>query len=258
MAAREILMRTTLSLLLIFVFTSPAFGEELRLYAAAGVKSPLLQMVAEYEAATGHTVTCVFDTAGGTERRFRADPRATFLVTTQTLISEAEKASNLTNGITYPLGDTVAGFAAPPGSPKPDISTPEKLKMALLSAHRIAFSDPAKGATVGTHFMKVIESLGIKDAVLKKATLAQDGIETMRLVVEGKVDLGITQISEIIQADQHALVGPFPKEFDLATTYSLWYGTSISSAAKDFVNLMTSPASRVKLAEDGLRAPTQR
>ena len=75
--------------------------------------------------------------------------------------------------------------------------------------------------------------------MLKKATLAPDGIETMRLVLEEKVDLGITQISEIVQANHDALVGPFPKEFDLATTYSLWYRTSISTAAKDFVALIT-------------------
>ena len=81
------------------------------------------------------------------------------------------------------------------------MSTPETLKAALLSARRIAFSDPARGATVGTHFMKVIEALGIKDEVLKKATLAQDGVETMRLVLEGQVDLGVTQTSEIVQAN---------------------------------------------------------
>ena len=127
-----------------------------------------------------------------------------------------------------------------------------------MSARRIGFSDPARGATVGRHFMKVIESLGIKDEVLKKATLAQDGIETMRLVLEGKVDLGITQISEIVQANHDALIGPFPKEFDLATTYSLWYRSSVSSAAKDFVTLIASPASRAKLVEDGLRAPAPR
>lgn len=251
-------MKTILSFLLALVSTSPAFGEELKMYAAAGVKSPLVEMAAKYEAATGHKVICVFDTAGAAEQRFRADPGATFLVTTPVLISEGEKTGKLKDGITYRLGDTVAGFAVPPGSPKPDISTPEKLKAALLSARRIAFSDPARGATVGTHFIKVIESLGIKDEVLKKATLAQDGLETMRLVLEKKADLGITQISEIVQANRDALVGPFPREFDLATTYSLWYRASVSAAAADFVTLITSPASRAKLAEDGLRAPATR
>jgi molybdate transport system substrate-binding protein len=251
-------MRTILPLLLSVVFTSSAFGEELKVYAAAAVKTPLLELAAEYEAATGHKVTCVFDTAGATAQRFRDDSGATLLITTQALIGEAEKTGRLKNGMTHRLADTVGGFAIPPGSARPDISTPEKLKTALLSARRIAFSDPARGATVGTHFMKVIESLGIKDAVLKKATLAPDGVETMRLVLQDKVDLGVTQVSEIVQANPGALLGTFPAEFDLATTFSLWYSSTSSDAAKDFVTLITGPGGRAKLTKDGLRPPVQR
>ena len=251
-------MRTILTLALAFFFTSSAFGEELKLYAAAGVKAPLLTLAAEYEAATGHKVTIVFDTAGATNKLFLANPEGGLLITTQALISEGEKSGRLKDGISARLGDTVAGLAGPPGSPKPDISTTEKPKAALLSARRIAFSDPARGATVGTHFLKVIESLGIKDEVLKKATLAPDGVETMRLVLEGQVDLGVTQTSEIVQANRAALVGPFPGEFELATTYSLWHRATVSPAARGFVALITSPAGRAKLAEDGVRPPAER
>lgn len=250
-------MRTILPLALAFFVTSSAFGEELKVYAAAGVKAPFLELASEYEAATGHKVIVVFDTAGATNKRFLADPDAALLITTQALIAEGQKSGWLEDGVSYPLGDTVAGFAAPPGSPKPDVSTPEKLKAALLSARRIAFSDPARGATVGTHFLKMIETLGIKDEVLEKATLAQDGVETMRLVLEGKVDLGVTQTSEIVQANRAALVGPFPKAFDLATTYSLWHRARVSPAAKGFAALLTGPAGRAVLAEEGLR-PAER
>ena len=222
------------------------------------MKAPLLELAAEYEAATGHKVTCVFDTAGATAQRFHDDSGATLLITTQALISEAEKTGRLKNGMTHRLADTVGGFAVPPGSARPDISTPEKLKAALLSARRIAFSDPARGATVGTHFMKVIESLGIKDEVLKKATLAPDGVETMRLVLQDKVDLGVTQVSEVVQANPDALLGTFPAQFDLATTFSLWYPSTSSAAAKNFVTLVTGPGGRAKLTKDGLRPPIQR
>jgi len=175
------------------------------------------------------------------------------LITTLPLINDAEKMGRLKDGATYRLGDSLAGLAFSPGTAKPDISTPEKLKAALLAAKRIAFSDPARGATVGIHFMKVIESLGVKDEVLRKATLARDGIETMRLVLEEKIDLGVTQISEILQASRDAVAGTFPKEFELATTYSLWHRNNISQAARAFVTLLTSPASRTKLAENGIR-----
>ena len=246
-------MKPILSLLLITLFGPSAFAENLKVYAAAAFKSPLAEIVNQYETATGHKVTFVLDTAGATEQKFRGDPEAVLLITTLTVINDAEKMGRLEDGSTYRLGDSLAGIAFPPGSAKPDVSTPEKLKAALLAAKRVAFSDPARGATVGIHFMKVIESLGVKDEVLRKSTVARDGIETMRLVLEEKIDIGITQISEILQASHDAVAGPFPKEFELATTYALWYRNNISPAAKAFVTLLTSPASRTKLEANGIR-----
>jgi molybdate transport system substrate-binding protein len=246
-------MKTVLPLLLIALFGRPVFGENLKIYAAAAFKAPLADIVNQYEASTGNKVMFVLDTAGATEQKFREDPQAAILITTVEVINDAEKMGRLKDGTTYRLGDSLAGLAHFPGSPKPDISTPEKLKAALLSAKRIAFSDPARGATVGIHFMKVIDSLGVKDEVLRRATIAKDGIETMRLVMEEKYDIGVTQVSAILQANRDAVIGPFPKEFELATTFSLWYRNNAAPAAKAFVTLLTSPASRKKLAENGIR-----
>lgn len=245
--------RCLLPLALAFSVVSSAHGEDVKVHAAAGVKAPFLTLAADYEAKTGHRITVVFDTAGATNKQFLGDPSATLLITTDALIAEGVRNGRLTGGVSARLGDTVAGLAAPPAAPKPDVSTPDRLKAALLTARRIAFSDPARGATVGTHFMKVIETLGIRDEVLKKATLAPDGVETMRLVLEGQVDLGVTQTSEIVQANRAALVGPFPKEFDLATTYSLWHRASASAAVTGFAALLTSPAGRAALEAEGLR-----
>jgi molybdate transport system substrate-binding protein len=246
-------MRMLLSLALTLCFASPTLGEEVKVYAAAAVKTPFVKLAEDYEKATGNTVVLVFDTAGATEQKFRADPSAAILVTTDTVIADRVKSGTLKDGISRRLGATVAAFAVPPGSPKPDISTPAKLKAALLAAPRIAFSDPARGATVGTHFTKVIETLGIKDEVLQKATIAPDGVETMRLVLDQKVDLGVSQMSEIVQANRDALVGSFPGEFDLATTFSLWHRADASAAVKGFAALITSPAGQARLATEGFR-----
>src|SRR5579864_7953970 len=206
-----------------------ARGQAVKVYAAAVVKTPLTAIAAEYENATGSKVSLVFDTAGATEQRFRADPEATLLITTVPLIRNAESTGALRDGTSTPLGSTVAGVVVTPGSKKPDVSTPENLKAALLAARRIAVSDPARGATVGTHFMKVIEALGVKDEVLRKTTFASDGIATMRLVLEEGVDIGVSQSSEILQANPDAMAGAFPKEFALATSFALWHRNTISA-----------------------------
>ena len=235
-----------------------AKAESVRIYAAAVMKTPLAAIAADFEKATGNTATVFYDTAGATEQKFRADPEAALLITAARLIRDSESSGALLDGTSTLLGGTFAGVAVPPGSAKPDISSPDKLKSALLSARRIAVSDPARGATVGTHFMKVIEALGVKDEVLRKTTFASDGTATMRLVVEEGVDIGVSQSSEILQASPDAMAGPFPKEFALATDFLLWHRNRLSPAARDFVAVLASPSGRAKLAAEGVMPPTAR
>jgi molybdate transport system substrate-binding protein len=238
--------------------TQPAKAEDMKIYAAAVVKVPLAAIAAEYEKTTGNKVTLVFDTAGATAQRFQTDSGAAVLITTERLIRNAESAATLRDGTSALLGSTFAGVAVTPGSTKPDVSSPEKLKVALLAAKRVAVSDPARGATVGTHFMKVIEALGVKDDVLRKVRFSNDGVETVRLVVEGEADLGVSQSSEIVQASPDALAGPFPKEFALTTDFLLWHRNNISPAVADLVSRLTGPAGREKLAAEGIISPTAR
>ncbi len=230
-------------------------GQGLMIYAAAALKTSLTEIAATHERATGRDVTVVFDSAGATQRNYLADPEADLLITSPARIEQAQNAGSLPEGTTIVLGTTVAGVAVPPGTNKPDISSAQNLRAALLDAERIAFSDPSRGATVGNHFMTVIEALGIEDEVLAKATLAPNGIETMRLVLEEGVDIGITQSVEIVQANRDALAGPFPPEFELATSYALWHGDDLSPEARDFVAVLLEPESRRIIAEEGLAPP---
>jgi len=251
-------MPTVVLLLLAALSVPPVMGENVKIYAAAVAKAPLTAMAADYEKATGNRVTLVFDTAGAAAQKFQADPEASLLITTVPLIRNAESTGALRDGTSTPLGSTVAGVTVPPGSAKPDISSPEKLKAALLAARRIAVSDPARGATVGTHFMKVIEGLGVKDQILPKVTLSNDGVETVHLVLEAKADIGVSQSSEILQGNPGGFAGPFPNEFALTTDFSLWHRNNISPAVRDFVARLTTPAGREKFAAGGLMPPAAR
>ena len=98
----------------------------------------------------------------------------------------------------------------------------------------------------------------MKDEVLKKSTLARDGVETVRLVVEEGVDLGVSQSSEILQGSRDAMAGPFPKEFALSTDFSLWHRNTMSPAVRELVGLMTGPVGREKLAAEGVLPPAAR
>jgi molybdate transport system substrate-binding protein len=241
-----------------------AHSETINVYAAAGVKAPAEEIIAAFEQRTGHSVVRLYDTAGAAQEKFVAAGKQGVLITTEVRINQASRTSAtdtgaLQAGKSMPVGDTLAGLAMSASyaqaNPALSIDTADKLKQALLAAKRIAFSDPARGATVGVHFMGVIDTLGIRDEVLAKATKAKDGIETMRLVAAGEADLGITQVSEIVQSQPKLLLGSFPKELELATRYSFWFANAASDATKALANAFGSDAGRASISKNGLRIP---
>ena len=236
---------------LILALSLGAQAQPFKLYAAAGVKLPMQALAQRYEADTGRSVELDFDTAGAAQEKFQKDPQAIFLITTEERMVTAQAAGQLSGGRMWMLADTVAGMAS--SSPtKPKIDSVDELRRALLAAKSIAFSDPARGATVGKHFAAMIRKLGIESEVLGKATLARDGVETMRLVQSGAVELGITQLSEVVQADASTLVGPFPGEFDLFTRYAIWVRGN-DPVAQSFVALLRSEVGGKSFQANGLR-----
>src|SRR3989475_2431656 len=111
------------------------------------------------------------------------------------------------------------GVGVREGAPRPDISTPEAFKQAVLAAKSLTYVDPAQGATSGIHFASVLQRLGIADAVKSKTTLVPGGYPA-ELVAEGKVELVAHQISEILPVKGVTFVDPLPRELQKVTTYS--------------------------------------
>ena len=239
-------------LLLLKLMSQEVLAQPIRLYAAAGVKSPIENILEAFERQTEQRFELNFDTAGAAQAQYLADPRAVILITAQERIEQSQLKGELKAGQMFPFAATVAGLASSV-EPLPVVKTKEDLKALLLRVRSVAFSDPDRGATVGLHFIKVIRALGIESEVLAKSKKAREGLQTMQWVKERQVELGVTQVSEIVQAAPQTLVGPFPEEFDLSTHYALWIKTPDSVVMKRLVAWLQGPQAKKLLSEQGLR-----
>ena len=124
------------------------------------------------------------------------------------------------------------------GLPKPDISSPDELKRALLDAKSIAYT--RTGAS-GMHFAKVIERLGIADQV--KAKIPAGG-SVGELVARGEAEMAVQQIPELLAAPSIQYGGPLPPELQNFTVFSaaVLTGARQAEAAKALVDFLTTPA----------------
>jgi len=143
------------------------------------------------------------------------------------------------------------GVAARKGAARPDLSTVAKFREALVRAESVAYGDPARGATTGIHFSRIVDQLDLRAVLAPKTILAANGLHVAQKVARGDAELGITQVSEILHVDAAAYVGRLPDALQLATTYAAWVPDPANANARLFVEAMTSRQGRERFRAAG-------
>jgi molybdate transport system substrate-binding protein len=203
-----------------------AHAAEITVLSAAAVQVPITEMAERFEKATGNHVRFEFSTAGGVDAKVKAGARPDLVINAVGRLKALAAAGLVAPDAPRSLGIVRMGVAVRKGGKVPDLSSVAAFRASLLSAQSIAYGDPAKGATTGIHFAKVLEKLDLKEAVQGKSKLAANGLEVMKLVAGGEAEIGVTQISEILHVKGDTLVGPLPQELQLASNYSLSMGSA--------------------------------
>ena len=212
--------------------------------AAQGVVSAL---AGEFEAATGYAIDGTFGAVGAMKEKLLAGAPADVLILTRALIDELAGAGQVEAETRADLGRVRTGVAVRAGDPAPDVTTAEGLRAALRAAGAIYFPDPQR-ATAGIHFARVLESLGIATEVGGRLSTHPNGATAMRELAKASGDrsIGVTQITEILNTSGVALVGPLPREFELATVYTAAVCTRAAApeAARRLVALLAAEGRR--------------
>ena len=148
------------------------------------------------------------------------------------------------------------GVAVRAGSAKPDITTVETFKHALLAARSIVYTDPAVGGASGIHFEEILDRLGIAKEIKAKAILNARAATTpnAEIVARGEAELGIQLISEIVLVPGAELLGPLPAELQVMTVISagIVRTTSEPEAARALFKFLTSPAAAAVIKATGM------
>ena len=185
-------------------FASSARAAEVKLLTAGAFKQVVLALVPDFEKQTGHKVVVDNDTAGGLKKRIESGEAFDVAVITPAVIDELAGAGKIAAGSRVNLASVSIGVVVKEGAPRPDVSTVDAFKRALLEAKSVAYIDPASGGSSGIYIDKLLERLGIADQVRPKSKLKNGG-HVADLIVSGEAELGLHQISEIVPVKGAAL-----------------------------------------------------
>jgi molybdate transport system substrate-binding protein len=172
------------------------------------------------------------------------------------MTEDLQQQGKVAAGSLVDLVGTSVAVVARAGAPKPDISSVDALKRALLAARSIVYADPAKGGLSGVYFAKVIDRLGIADQ-LKNKTILVPGAQAAEVVAKGEAELGVAQGSEIVPVAGTQLVGPLPGELASTTVFTGGIDAVSKSpeATKTLIHFLTGPEAISRMETQGFEAP---
>jgi molybdate transport system substrate-binding protein len=174
------------------------------------------------------------------------------VITNTEVVDELAKGGDVVgNGKTLLMISKV-GVAVKAGAPKPDISTPEKLKAALLAAKTVGYSQGASGQ----HFLTLVQKLGIADAVKAKAIITQ-GRPVGAAIASGEAEIGVQQVAELRPVPGIDVIGEMPGELQKQIPYSAGVPTKAKDAAtaQAMVSFLRSEAALEVLKRKGMDLP---
>ena len=243
-------MTRSLLVALVLMLSTGAHAVDLQVIAGGGIAGPLEEIAPAFQQASGHTLTI----------RFAATPELIKMATSEAPIDVAVVPRELfldagakKRFILETAGDVAHvgfGVAVKEGAPRPDISTPDAFKEALLNAATIA-TVPTSAA--GARVIKTFERLEIADTMKSKIQAQASPADIPLALIDGKADLGIF-LMNVLSVPGVSVVGPFPPELQQEFVFqsAVAATTRNAFAAKTFTDYLRSPEAAAILSAHGM------
>lgn len=223
----------------------------IRFLCTTALKSSLDESMAQFP----HAVETSYGPSAQLVKRIGDGETADAAVLTGPGFDDMAKLGKLVAASRVAVARSATMLAVKQGTPRPDISTVEKFRQAMLNAKSVAYSGPGSGAS-GAHIAKVVEQLGIAAALKPKTILGPGGPAGLigNYLVRGEAEIGIQQDSELMAVPGVDIVGPLPGELALTTefVFGVHTGAKDEAAAKALGAFLRADAVRAMMKAKGL------
>jgi molybdate transport system substrate-binding protein len=223
---------------------------ELKVIAGGSMTGSLNELGPQFERASGHRLVIHFDSTPNIISRVTSGTPFDLVVVPADVFKDAGAKARFAPASTIDIARVGYGVIVRSGAPKPDISTPDALKKAMLDASSIAFV-PASAA--GAYILKVFDRLGIAETMKARTRPQATPADIAPAIAKGEAELGVFLVN-VLMAPDVDLAGPFPPELqqDLVFTAAVAAETREADAAKAFIDYLTTPAAKAVIKAKGM------
>jgi len=224
-------------------------ASELKLIAGGSLAGLFKALGPQFEKASGHTLSIHFDSTPNIISRINAGTAFDVVVVPADVFKDASAKRHLADPV-VDIARVGFGLIVRDGAPKPDLSTTDAFKKALLAASSVA-STPESAA--GAYIAKVYQRLGIAKEMKAKTRAQAMPTLIAPAVAKGEADLGIF-LTNVFNAPGVALAGLFPADLqqELIFPAAVATGAKEAAAAKALIDFLKTPAAVAAIKAAGM------
>ncbi len=248
-------MRNVLIASAVLLFAANAAdAAQMKLLVAGSMQEPFKEVGAGFGKKNGHTIEYIADTTGALQKRMRAGEKVDIILLSSAGMDAMEKEHLVVPGTRVDLAIAAIGVSVKAGAPSPDLSSADAFKKMLLSARSVAVVDPKAGGTSAIYFEGLFQRMGIAGEIEKKVVYGQQGSQVASAVADGRAEIGMTFISEMLPNKGVKIAGPLPPAVQNATNYTVAIPANAPNpdASRAFIAAMRTPEARAAIVHAGL------
>jgi len=243
-----------LSLVFVIGTYGPTRSAEITVFLNQATASGVRELAAGFEKATGHKVDVSFQGGPALNQKIVSGAPGDLVSLGLDQFDDYIKQGKVVAGSVVEYARVGNGVAVRTGAPKPDISTPEAFKRAMLDAKSIGHTN----AGTGPFNTRLFQKLGIYDQIKDKIKIIQ-GRLVAEAVAAGDIEIGIQQTNVIQPLAGTEYLGPLPAEL-------MEYGrvgvgllavSQQQEVANAFVKFMADPANAALLRKGAMEPPAR-
>ena len=225
-------MRALIVALCLAVASNAAAQQTLTVLSSNATNSLIHELHPQFEKITGYTLRVKFDNSAALKARIEKGESFDVVVMTGSLISDLATSGKLAAASRQDIARAGVGMAIHPMATKPDISSLDTLKGALITSRSITYVEQGATAVV---LRSIFAKLGLTELMNAKTVYSDSAAHA---VADKKAELGFTQISEILNVPGAVFAAPLPPEVQVYTTFAAAARPGAPAAAQQFIALL--------------------